>query len=220
MRIRAAVAFTLLVCIGAAQPGEAQTVAAASPTGYIVYSEDAPCPPTHAPARVKRPNRLRRPHRIVHRKAVRAVPRVQHAAVRHRVVKRRRAKVLPARIVRPRRCTVLRREPLTAASFGLAPEQAVLTPIADEVEPGGPLTATPSSGRVAMDEPVTSGVGGSPGTSGAGGTGGVGGTGGGGSVSAAPEPTAWLLLMVGVGALGMRLRRRTLTKRGLQLLEL
>ena len=98
--------------------------------------------------------------------------------------------------VSPRSCSVVRRDRLTAASFGLTPETAVLTPVSDDVEPGGFETTQSSSGRAAFGQPINPSTGG----------GGLGG--GGATVAAAPEPDAWALMLAGVGLLGYVLRRK------------
>ena len=98
--------------------------------------------------------------------------------------------------VSPRRCSVVRRDRLTAASFGLTPETAVLTPVSDDVEPGGFETTQSSSGRAAFGQPINPSTGG----------GGVGG--GGARGGAAPEPDAGARRRGGVGRLGYALRRK------------
>lgn len=178
--------------LGGAPTGAAQERAGG---GFMVYTEDVPCPPRAAVKRahVVRRVRKRRSHKIAVVRP-RTVPHVTHI--------RKRIRPRPARLVRaaapaasPRRCTVVRRDPLTAASFGYDAVAPILEPVVYAVEPGGPAVAVPAQagGDPAIGDP--------PG-------GGAGGGGSGGGVSPAPEPDAWLLMGVGVGLCGLVLRRR------------
>lgn len=167
-----------------------------APTQYVTYSEEVPCPPS------PRSPHPARPHRRRHRVRRRSVPHVQRRPAVHRAVAHRprsRPLVRTRAPVHSKRCSVLRRDRLTPASFGLTPESAVLTPVEDVVEPGGPALVQPSSGRAAFGDGVNPATGG--------GAPGLGG-GGGEVVSAAPEPQTWLLMMLAVGWVGAALRRR------------
>ena len=189
-RLAAAAAALLLVApVSASASSDAR-----AQTQYVTYSEEVPCPPS-APRGVVHRARPRRPHK-------RRIPHLQHRkVVRHAIVRRprRRPLVRARQPVHSKRCSVLRRDRLTPASFGLTPESALLTPVDDEVQPGGPALVQPSSGRAAFGDAPN------PAT---GGAGAPGGGGGGQLVSAAPEPSTWLLMMLGVGAVGWALRRR------------
>ena len=196
-----AVAIGLLFVAPLAVAGQTEIPSSTPAPQFVTYTQEVPCPAgetshgrRHAAHRRHRPVRRKR---IIHAR-VRHKP---HAVVhRARLVRRRphpRLLVRAADPVRSRRCSVVRRDRLTAASFGIAPESAVLTPVADDVEPGGVATTQDSSGRAAFGQPINPSTGG-------------GGVGGGGTVvSPAPEPDAWALLMVGVGVLGLALRRRS-----------
>ena len=202
MRGRRALA-ALAVLLGLSAQGAEAQAPAASAGQVLTFTEEVPCPPTSptAPARVHRV-RHRSPRRrpVVH-KAVAPVHRTVHRVLaKHPVRRRRPALVRAAAPVAPTRCSVVRRERLTTASFGITPETAELTPIVADIEPGGPALAALTSGRPAFPNVVnpTAGGGGQPGS-----------PGGVGSVSAAPEPGQWVLLMFGVGAMGFALRRRS-----------
>ena len=174
---------------------------------YVSYTEEVPCPPSASPARVRhrrprRPVHRRRPvvrqHRLVRRLAKRPPTRARSVAHGRRV-RLHHAVVRVSAPVAPKRCSVVRRDRLTAASFGITPETAVLSPIEEDVAPGGPAVASTSSGRAPFGEtpdPSTGGgVGANPG-------------GGAGLVSAAPEPDAWALMLLAVATVGWALRRR------------
>ena len=167
---------------------------AATPAGYVSFSQDVPCPPVVKRVRTRRKRVIHRvsAKRAVHRRVVRKVL-ARHVVRRHRP---HLVRVSTPRAVR--RCTVVRREPLTAASFGYAPEVALLQPVSYDIGPGGgvaTITPTDGTGTPAIGQP--------PG----GGTGSPGGTGGP-MVAAAPEPSSWLLLIFGVAGAGLMLRRR------------
>ena len=201
----AAAAIGLLIAAPLAVAAQTEIPSSTAPTQFVTYTQEVPCPAGEASHR-RRPAAHRR-HRPIRRKRVihASVRRKPHVVVhRARLVRPRPHKRLLVRAadpVRTRRCSVVRRDRLTPASFGIAPESAVLTPVADDVEPGGFATSPDSSGRAAFGQPIN------PSTGGGGGGGGVGG--GGTVISAAPEPDAWALLLVGVGALGLALRRRS-----------
>ena len=193
LRFLSRAAYALAAAALCAGPAAALQDGALS-AGYLSITQDVPCPPVTRHVRAKR-------RRVVHRVPVRRVvhkPIIHKRLVRH-IVRRHRPHVVHASApVNARRCTVIRREPLTAASFGYAPDVALLQPASYDIEPGGPVASiapTDGTGTPAIGPP--------PG----GGTGGPGGSGGT-MVSAAPEPSTWALLMLGVAAAGMMLRRR------------
>ena len=182
-----AVAASLMIC---APAGQAQTPANAGQV--LTFTEDVPCPPAAATPRVHRVRhvRRRRVHPVLHRVAA-PVRRPVHRVLIKRPVHRRRPAIVRAALpLPPTRCTVVRRERLTAASFGITPDAVELSPIADVVEPGGPTISPLTSGRPALPGEINP-------------------TAGGGGVSAAPEPDQWLLLLIGVGAIGVGLRGRS-----------
>lgn len=165
---------------------------------FVTFTEDAPCPPKVVAARVKRPRaRHLRPHpRVVVRRTVsKPRPTLQRLAHR-RHLRRPHLRPVANPIVR-QRCTVVRREPLTLASFGFQPRPVALSPVVEEPTGGAPIDTapTPSSGRAPFGAPVQGGAGGEPSR-----------VGGVVTVSALPEPSAWLLIVAGVGALGGVLR--------------
>lgn len=177
----------------------------------LTFTDEVPCPPQEdvAPGTHTVRHPVRRHKRLLHKAAApvhrrrHVVAAKPHVLAKHVVRRRRPVLVHVAAPTSPTRCTVLRRERLTTASFALTPDVAVLTPIADTVEPGGPALVSLTSGRPALPNVVNP-------TAGGGSTGTVGGVG---SVSAAPEPEQWVLMLFGVGALGASLRRRS-RKRG------
>lgn len=189
--VAVAAALVLATPVRATVIGDATT-----PTQYVTYSEEVPCPPSARPRAVHHARPRRRPHRVSTHRIVRVKQRpAVHRAPLHRV--RRRPLVRARQPVHSKRCSVLRRDRLTPASFGLTPESAVLTPVDDVVEPGGPAAVEPSSGRAAFGDGINPATGGgSPGG------------GGGEVVSAAPEPQTWLLMMLAVGLCGCALRRK------------
>ena len=203
MKARRFVAAVLGLALAAPVSVAAQTApeSATAAPHYITYTEEVPCPSVEATHR-RRPlaRRRARPahrHRPAHPSA-RPKPRAKlhRTALVRRHRPQHRPLVRASDPVRTRRCSVVRRDRLTAASFGLTPETAVLTPVSDDVEPGGVETAQPSSGRAAFGQPID------PSTGGGGGVGG-----GVATVAAAPEPDVWALMLVGVGLLGYVLRR-------------
>ena len=198
-RALAAATATLLLC---AQGVQAQAPAAGQGQ-VLTFTDEVPCPPGAAAApRVRHVrHRIHRARPAVHKVALHKVVPPLHrpphrVLVRHPIHRRRPMLVRAAAPVTPTRCSVLRRERLTTASFALAPELAELTPIVEDVAPGGPALASLTSGRPALPNIVNP----------------TGGGGGVSSVSAAPEPEGWLLLLSGVGALGFTLRRRRWAK--------
>lgn len=162
------------------------------PAGYVVSTEDVPCPPVQVRDRAHARVRTKRIHKV----AVRRRPPVKHKILAHHVVRRRPAHM--ARASDPaatKRCTVVRTDPLTVASFGYLPEIALLQPVSYELR-----TADPTVSSVFITPEGTPAIGRPPG----GATGGPGTM----AVSAAPEPEAWVLMVCGVAAAGAALRRR------------
>jgi len=199
----------------------------AHPPNLIVYSEDVPCDPTPVVAgraKIARPPPLKRIRRRPHvYKAVLAKPSpVVHRAVvqkpiLHKVVRRHLHHPRPATMagVAPsRRCIILHSERLNTSdlAYNGLPETppALTTP---DATPDFGVGGGPDEGGFAC------GCGGGGGGGGeafpnppSGGGGGSGGTPPvkkkpPGPVSAAPEPEAWILMILGLGLCGAALRR-------------
>jgi hypothetical protein len=149
---------------------------------------------------------------IVHRPVV-------HRAVLHKVVARahhRRLHLVHAAVIAaPKRCVTLHSERLSSGD--LVYDDA---PVAALDVPAGfvPPDTTPDFGLGGGDSGFDGGFGGGGGGGGGGSGGGGGGGGGsggagggGGSVSAAPEPQTWMLIILGVGLCGAALRRNRRT---------
>ena len=195
-RRRALAAVAVSLVLGA--PGVQAQTPASGGGQVLTFAEEVPCPPAERPAarahRVR--HRIRRKPVVLHRVALPVRPRRPHRVVaKHVVHKHRPALVRASAPLAPTRCSVLRHERLTNASFAVTPDVAELAPIADDVQPGGPALTSLTSGRPALPSVInpTAG-GGQPGSPG--------------SVSPAPEPSQWLLMLFGVAALGVSLRRR------------
>ena len=203
---------------------QAQSETAGTPAAptYITYTEDAPCPPEAAGQHLHR-------RRVLHRARVH-VRRPRHvlvkAAVTRPTVHRKRPTVMRVRkrVERPaplhlvnaavpvhhKRCSVVRRDRLTSAAFGIAPRDALIAPVSYDIAPAGAVTdATSANGPAAFGDPIGGAAGGSGRAGGAGG--GLGGTATTTPVSAAPEPDAWALMISGVAVAGFALRRRRRT---------
>lgn len=208
-----AAALSAALCVAPQAP--AQTAVTPAGVTYLTYTEEAPCPPEAAGRRPRK--RVRRHVRHApraHRRHVAVQAPVQHAKTPLKVRKRVRRHLAPHLIkasqpVHHKRCSVVRRDRLTSAAFGISPTDAIVEPASYDITPGGPIySSASSSGREAFGDPVGGGAGGGA-TGGGVGNGGFGG-GGGPSVSAAPEPDGWLLMIVGVALGGVALRRRRL----------
>lgn len=212
--VRLALAFTVLsgtsassaplreqLDTGAAGSGAATSSRANSgvPT-IIAYSESVPCPPAlggHKSGSHPRPRhrrhltaRVRRPHPIIHH-VVHHRP--AHTAARPRLVH-------TAAPVHSKSCVVLHHDRLTHASVDATSPGFGLVQTAYEPRLAMPsinAVTAPSSGRSAFADPSLGG--GASGGPRAATTG---------LVSAAPEPDAWALMIVGVGFVGIALRRK------------
>ena len=207
-----AAALAAAMCVAPQAPAQP----APTPAGvtYLTYTEEAPCPPEAAGRRPRK--RARRHAQRAHRRHVAVKAPVPHAKAPLKVRKRVRRHLAPHLIkasqpVHHQRCSVVRRDRLTSAAFGIDPTEAIVQPASYDITPGGPIfDSASSSGREAFGDPVGGGTGGGA-TGGIGiGNGGSGGGGGGPSVSAAPEPDGWLLMIMGVALGGIALRRKRL----------
>lgn len=174
---------------------------AAAPT-VAVYDE-VPCPETRASKtathHVVKPHRRKRRVLAAHRVVKTPHPRVIAAATAHHVRRvRRRPHIVRAAVSPPlvRRCSVLRRAPLTLASLALPATAAALAPAL-------------ASSTAAFADPTVPEQAGLPGTAPFAGAQKL--EGGGGvstltAVAPAPEPDAWALMIIGVGLAGLFLR--------------
>lgn len=220
LRVIALVALVLEASPTAAQP-VANSVP--GPAGFVTFTEEVPCPPKVAAALANRARRLRpRPRmrrhvRRVHKPAqpVKVAATPAHRKAPTRRVRRRPRPVIRVAAVDPAsqpRCTVVRRDRLTPASFAFAADPVALAPLTEEALPLAPALVDPvvGGGRSAIGPPVGGSIGGRPVSIG----GGAGGAGGGGPgvpvvTGSVPEPATWLFLLAGIGMVGTVLRRRS-----------
>jgi hypothetical protein len=207
-----------------------------SSSTVITYAEEVPCEPTpvaattapkvaHIHPRLRRKiHRRRIPQKVVpHPVVIHKPAPVVHKAVRHRVVasahrhRRRLARVAP--VAAPKRCVALHSERLNGP--GLLADATPMVAL-DGPPAFAAVDTAPDFGLCGAD--IDGGGWGGGGSGGGGGEAfpnpGMGGGGGGlitgpggssGSVSAAPEPQTWMLMILGVGLCGAALRRNRRT---------
>ncbi len=174
----------------------ADPLAPSDPLRVVRWSEPAPCP-SHAPAPKRKGRRA-----VASIVRARAHPRTY---ARRNPVRRRAAKP-------PEHCEVMRQSRLGGPG-GAGPESGDLAPVSlvSAAPPAGePDVLGGGYGGYATGSGGDGGSGGGPGGGGgaSGGGGGVGGGGGPGPTDAAPEPSTWLMLSLGVALAGSALRRR------------